>query len=302
MTSILITGATGFIGRACLDVLLDKNWEIHAIYHKRPPLDNHKIYWHTADILDHASVTQLIKQISPTYLLHLAWIVDHQVFWSTDKNIDYIAATVHLYHQFSLHGGQKAIFLGTCAEYDRVYTDCDEEATPLNPTTLYGLCKKQTLELLNQLKLNHPDFAKFSWIRLFNIYGPHEHPDRLIPYIFLSYLKGKTPVLNNPYAIRDHIYVENIAILLIHLLEQETPVVINFGSGFISSIDDIANYIHQTYFKSFPAPNKTQQNTIVTDRLVPLLARLKNLNLPPLVSLEVSLDKTYQWLLMNKGI
>lgn len=305
MTKVLVTGATGFIGKACLNALAGKDLEIHAISRKDLSINNQhpEVTWHVVDIMNQTAVTELMKLIAPSYLLHLAWIVDHQIFWTTEKNIDYIGASVHLYKQFSLQGGKKAVFVGTCAEYDRQYTDCEEDITPLKPTTLYGLSKKQTYELLCQLKSNQQNYADFSWVRLFNIYGPHEHIDRLIPYIFLSYLKKQIPLLNNPNAIRDHIYVENIATLLVYLLENETPMVINFGSGYISSLGDIAYYIHQKYFKDQPPPiHKVQQDLNIIDKLVPSLTRLKKINIPLLVPFETSLDQTYDWLLNNKGL
>lgn len=294
MARVLITGATGFIGRACLDALKKKDFEIHATYQNRPIISN-DISWHPCDILNPADVSALINKIKPDYLIHLAWIVDHKIYWTSEKNINYIYATVHLYKEFSLQGGKKAIFLGTCAEYDSSHSICEEHSTPLNPSTLYGICKKQTLELLTQLNQQEPSHANFSWVRLFNIYGPYEHHERLIPYLFSSYIQGKTPVLQSPYSTRDYIHVENLADILVCLLNKNSPPIINVGSGNELSIENLAKIIHARFFRNQKPIYQYSEHLKTPDCLVPDLTIFQKLNIQPRLSFESSLDNTFDW-------
>lgn len=295
MSKVLLTGATGFIGRACLDVLQKAHFEIHALHRHRSLIPGNNIIWHSCDILNAKAVSELIAEIQPDYLIHLAWIVDHKIFWSSEKNIDYIFASLHLYKEFSKYGGKKAVFLGTCAEYDRNHRFCDEDKTPLQPDTLYGICKKQTLELLNQLKLSNPNYADFSWVRIFNIYGPHEHQDRLIPYVFSSYLRGNAPVLNQPSAVRDYIYVANVAEILVHLLQCKTVPAMNIGSGLALSLAEISNKIHEQFFSELTLPEQPIMNSVKEDSLLPSLHYLTKLNIPITTTFKESLELTYHW-------
>ncbi len=294
MSRVLITGATGFIGRACLNSLKKTNLEIHAT-HRNKPLINNEISWHPCDILNPIEVSALINKIKPDYLLHLAWIVDHEIYWTSEKNINYIVATIHLYKEFSLQGGKKAIFLGTCAEYDSSHSICEENTTPLNPSTLYGLCKKQTIELLTQLKCQEPSHADFSWVRLFNIYGPYEHQERLIPYLFSSYLQEKIPILESPYSIRDYIHVQNLADILVCLLKKNSPPIINAGTGNKLSIEGLAKIIHARFFRTQIPTYQVTNNLKKPDCFIPDLTILQKLNIQTPLSFESSLDNTFEW-------
>ncbi len=296
MKKVLVTGATGFIGKACLSVLKHTDLEIHATYRNRPISDITNVHWYHCDILNHDNISAVVSEVKPDYLLHLAWIVDHKTCMTSELNIDYIFASIHLYKQFSINGGKKTIFLGTCAEYDSIDSVCDENKTSLKPNSLYGLCKKNTLEIITQLKLQQPEYADFTWARIFHLYGPHEYKNRLIPYIFHSYLQRIVPVLENPHSVRDYIYVQNLAEIVVHLLVVKcSPIIINVGSGNSHTIEELANSIHLRFFKDQAPPSYKPGIITKKDHLVPALNRLQQLKIQPSVSFELGLEKTFKW-------
>lgn len=298
MSRVLITGATGFIGRMCLEKLQENNFEIHATYQNKPIHHSNHVFWHDCNILNALETTQLITKVKPEYLIHLAWFVDHKTYWTSEKNIDFIYATSNLYQTFSKNGGQKAILIGTSAEYDNNHSICEETKTPLNPSTLYGICKKQTFELIHQLKKLHPNYAAFTWVRLFNIYGPHENKFRLIPYLFTTFFQEKSPVLQTPKSIRDYIHVDNLSEILVNMLTIDTPETVNAGSGDQFSIEELANIIHKRFFS-----NKTtfQYANIIPppDCLIPDLTTLNSLNIKLPHTLDSCLKNTYDWYKLN---
>lgn len=295
MPRILVTGATGFIGRACLKVLEQLNIEVHAIHRNKPIINVNHVYWHPCNILKLPEISALMRKVKPDYLLHLAWIADHEIYWTSDKNIDYQLATIEIYKEFSAQGGGKALFIGTCAEYDRSHSICEEYKTPLRPNTLYGICKKQTFDFLQQLKIQQENLADFSWVRLFNIYGPYEQENRLIPYVFLSYLQGKIPVLQNPHSIRDYIHVQNLAEILVTLLMKHSVPVINIGSGLQISIAELTNIISLRYFNGQKYSCHLGEKVNLPDKLVPDLALLNKINYQHTLSFESNLDDTFEW-------
>lgn len=289
MDSILITGSTGFLSKNFIYFLINAGFEIHALSRNPIKSNFNDIHCHQVDITDSSQTSQIIKKIKPIFLIHLAWIVEHEVFWSSEKNIDYITATINLYKEFSLQGGKKAIFFGSCAEYEPNHEICNEEITPLIPTTLYGLAKKQTFELLTQLKSLNPLYAPFVWIRIFNIFGLHENLKRLVPYLFNTYLKEEVPTLNSPNAIRDFLYAENLGPIIEQLLMGQMQGAVNIGQDIKLSIGELANLIHNRYFKhKLPPIFANSQKNI-------LLPCLKKLNLRPKISIENGLDKMYEW-------
>jgi nucleoside-diphosphate-sugar epimerase len=54
MKKVILTGASGFIGRHTIPYLLRNNYEVHALFcNKAPELNEQKkLIWHKCDILD----------------------------------------------------------------------------------------------------------------------------------------------------------------------------------------------------------------------------------------------------------
>ncbi len=292
MEKILITGASGFIGRACIEKLKEMPFEVHTISRTAIPTSAKNIISHACDILNIDDTIALTQKIKADYLLHLAWFVEHPIFWISIQNIPYISASAMLYHAFSTAGGKKAILIGSSAEYTTNTEECHEDKTAILPATLYGLAKKQTCELIERLKLTHPTHAEFCWVRLFNLFGPYENENRLIPYIFNTYLKGKVPIIHNASAVRNYTHIDYIAESLIALLHQPLKGKLNIGSSHEFTLAELAKIIHQRYFQKW-APPHFELSSTSTDRFVPDLTKFKKFSLKTKQTLEEELDRIY---------
>ncbi len=78
---IIISGATGFIGRHCLSQLLNLGFEVHAFTRSTSSVNNNHIaldlqhdqlFWHAIDLQDAAQVQELVSTISANLLMDLA--------------------------------------------------------------------------------------------------------------------------------------------------------------------------------------------------------------------------------------
>ena len=140
---VVVTGATGFIGRATLDPLLAAGCEVHAITSRAAPDDGPTgVVWHVLDLLQDGAAGRLLGEIEPAQLLHLAWYATPGLFWRAPENLDWLAASVKLLRAFAECGGSRAVIAGSCAEYAwEDVTHCDETRTPTRPATLYGAAK-----------------------------------------------------------------------------------------------------------------------------------------------------------------
>ena len=138
--------------------------------------------WHRADLLDPAAARTLVEQVRPTHLLHLAWYAEHGLFWTSTENVRWVEASLRLLRAFGEAGGERAVTAGTCAEYDwsagGLYV---EGASPLAPATLYGTCK-HALRLVGEAWCEQ-NGIEFAWGRVFLLFGPGEHPERLVPAV-----------------------------------------------------------------------------------------------------------------------
>jgi len=230
MKKVLLTGATGFIGRHCLPSLLSRGYEVHAVSLKGGPADKWPGgEWHQADLLNSEQVRALVERLRPTHLLHLAWYAVPGKFWTSLENVRWVQASLDLLQAFAQCEGRRAVMAGSCAEYDWRCGYCSEGATPLSPATLYGVCK-------HSLQMILEGFAKekqlsAAWGRIFFLYGPHEPPEKLVAYIIRSLLSGVPARCSHGDQIRDFLYVQDVADALVALLDSDVRGPVNIASG-----------------------------------------------------------------------
>ncbi len=230
MKKVLLTGARGFIGAHCLRSLLERGFMIHAVS-SRGRYNNYseQLEWHHADLHNAEHLLRLMAEVKPEYLLHLAWDVTHGEYWRSLENLRWVKSSLSLLQAFIDSGGRRAVMAGSCAEYDWSYGYCTERQTPLNPATLYGICKNS----LHMMTGGAGNEAKIStaWGRLFFLYGPGEHQDRLVPAVINSLLKGEDVLCTHGEQIRDYMYVKDAAAALTALLDSEVEGPVNIASG-----------------------------------------------------------------------
>ncbi len=241
MKRVLLTGATGFIGRQCVPLLVARGNEIHAVSGKHAGLGE-GAEWHQTDLLAPGEAEALVARVRPTHLLHLAWYPSVPgKFWTALENFRWVEASLALLRAFEKHGGQRVVVAGTCAEYDWDYGVCVEEVTPLAPATLYGTCKYALHSLFGAFC--RQTGLSGAWGRIFLLYGPHEHPARLVAYVIASLLRGEPAECSSGHQVRDFLHVGDVASAFVTLLDAGICGPVNIGSGAPTSLKDIVTTI-----------------------------------------------------------
>lgn len=237
MRKVLVTGATGFIGRHCLPLLLARGDRVHAVSSKTVPKTSDNICWHQADLLDTAQIAELIGSIQPSHLLHFAWFAVPKQYWTSLDNFRWVQGSLSLLQSFAQHGGERVVMAGTCAEYDWQYGYCSEQITPLLPATTYGICKHSLQSMLNAFASTTGISA--AWGRIFFVYGPYEPPGRLVPAVVRSLLQNQPARCSHGKQIRDFLYVRDLADAFVALLDSSVAGSVNMASGNPVTLKDI---------------------------------------------------------------
>jgi nucleoside-diphosphate-sugar epimerase len=225
---VLVTGATGFIGRQTLVPLRELGFDVHVVGH-RPP-DDPAIMFHSGDLFDRDSAARIVQKVKASHLLHLAWDTEPGRFWNSPLNLDWVGASLVTLRAFVEAGGKRAVMAGTCAEY-RWGSDqpLDEKRSELLPSTLYGVSK----DALRRMVFAYAETISLSvaWGRIFFLYGPEEKAGRLVSDAIRSLGSGQPFATTDGRQLRDFMHVEDVGRAFAALLASDISGAVNIATG-----------------------------------------------------------------------
>lgn len=236
MSRILVTGGSGFVGRACLPRLIASGFEVHALC-RRLPETSHGVTWHSVDLLQDDLTNTWMAELAPSHLLHLAWCTEPGKFATSPQNIDWLDRSTRLFRQFHQCGGQRLVATGTCFEYQWTDNACEETTTPTRPGTLYGMAKLTAanyLDVLEKLGLSS------AWARLFFLYGPGADERRIPGAVIKALRAGEEARCTSGTQLRDFLHIDDVADALVQLVKSSVTGPINICSGQPVTIREIA--------------------------------------------------------------
>jgi nucleoside-diphosphate-sugar epimerase len=243
---VIMTGATGFIGKALCEELHGRGFRVTAIVGPGSKnLSRLPGYVKTIELcLDNVSRIQGEYDV----FYHLAWNgasgSDRDDFNIQSVNI---AWTMNMLRLAKRLGCKRFIGAGSQAEYGRVRGLCNEN-TATNPFMMYGkvkldACNKGSV-LARQLGL------EFVWPRIYSVYGVGESRDTVLSYVLDSLMQGKQPELSLCDNMWDFLYVTDCARALADLgdLKKSLHGIYNVSYGsprllseFIQDVVEIVN-------------------------------------------------------------
>lgn len=245
MKRVLVTGATGFVGRHTLPLLVERGFDVHAVARAVPPNADSRVTWNAVDLLGGTDALRaLVERSRATHLLHLAWYTEHGKYWRSLENFRWTAASLELAREFAARGGERLVAAGTCAEYDWSGGVCSEVSTALAPSTPYGICKDALRRLLESLAAETT--IGFAWGRVFFTFGPDEQPQRFVPSVICSLLRGVEAPTTHGQQVRDFLGVEDVASAFVALVDTNVDGAVNIASGEPLTLRQIVAEIEKT--------------------------------------------------------
>lgn len=292
MKKVLLTGSTGFIGSQVTAELLRRGYEVHALVYPPFAPEQPNLIQHEMNLLDSKAVDEFLSQHNFESLIHLAWYVGPKCHVH-NLNMDWVVASLNLLQSFAKYGGKTFVGAGTCSEYEYKYGYLTEDLTPTNPGTLYGNGKNAVYSIAKIFCAQND--IKFKWPRIFNLYGPNEKPQRLMPSVINSCLKGEDVKVSDCLKFQDYLHVEDTARGIVDVFESEIEGAVNISSGKPVQLREIVNKIAEyTDFKgqilwgAIPA-------AFGDDLVVGNNEKLKSIGWEPKYSLEDGLKQTINW-------
>jgi len=310
--TILLTGATGFVGSHLARRLVALNYEVHILV--RPTSNQWRlddvspqIKKHSADLQNADELKKLMAAVRPAVIVHLA---THSIFgaFPVDQNDNEIIKTnlsgfVNLVTAANEIDYRCLINTGSSSEYGLKSAPMTE-TDACQPINVYGITKLAASlygQYMAQTK-NKPIVT----LRLFSPYGPYDDGKRLIPHVIKAAFLNQEINVSNPDIFRDYIYIDDIIDLYIKLIEFNNVEsikgeIFNVGSGRqISILGAVDKVIELT-------GNKNQVNWSKNERVVwePKMWQAdtsktkKVFDWQPKNSLADGLNKTINWFKAN---
>ena len=205
MRRVLLTGATGFVGRHVLRELRSRGAKVSIVSRRGNILPDDAVTTHVTDDL-FAETAEFWKVAFDGIdsVLHLAWYAEPGKYVASPVNLDCMAGTIRMAEAAAQAGVKRFVGVGTCFEYDLA---CGylRTSTPLVPGSPYGAAKAGTYLALSRTLPRMG--VSFGWCRLFYLHGEGEDPRRLVPYLHQRLSSGEIAELSAGNQVRDYLDV-----------------------------------------------------------------------------------------------
>ncbi len=320
MKKIIVTGGLGFIGSNLIKLLIKKNYFVINVdkvnyasnFYNTKDFFNKKNYkFVRLDINNRSKLKQILNLHKPIAIFNLAaeTHVDRSIDAPTEfikSNIVGVFSLLEEFREFTKKNKKaKLIHISTDEVYGDVLKGRSKETDPYKPSSPYAASKASS------------DHLVYSYVRTFNInamitncsnnYGPHQHPEKLIPKLIYNIINNKPlPLYGKGKNSREWIFVDDHCEALFKIFKNGTKgEFYNIGSNINSSNLDIAKLLIHISKKKIRL-GKNVKIKFVTDRpghdfryALDSKKVLRKLKWKSKINLRKGLENTFNWYLEN---
>ena len=205
---IILTGGTGFIGSRLIELISKiKSYETLIISRKKIKInDKSNIRNFKCDLNSLKKLKNKIKVFNPDVLIHLAW----------DK-IPNFNKTNCKTNEKNSKNLINFIIKNTSIKHIIVSGSCFEIYPPDKSYKYFVESKKNILRFLKiKTKVKK---IKYTWLRIFYVYGSNQRKGSIIPYLLNCIKQKKVSNINEPNKRHDFIYIDDVCNAIINTIK-----------------------------------------------------------------------------------
>jgi nucleoside-diphosphate-sugar epimerase len=237
--TVLVTGASGFIGAHLCDRLRRRGAKVHALSRRDHADEGAGIRWWRGDLSDFDAVSRLFGSIRPDFVFHLASEVTGsrepgQVLPTFHNNL---VSSVHVLLAGTESRCRRIVITGSLEEPDAH----DPAPIPCSPYAAAKWAASGYARMFHALYGTPVVLA-----RLFMVYGPGQADLRkLVPFVILKLLQGEAPPMSSGLRPVDWIYVDDVVngLLAAATAREVEGQTVELGSGELVTTRQVAGMI-----------------------------------------------------------
>lgn len=234
MARILVTGATGFVGSCIYEMLRREGHELKGTTKSRP--SGNIVY---CNIENKNEVVAIIDEFNPDIVIHSAAISS---VTSSESHEYYLSNTIGTENLLKAVASQdkrgRFVFISTAGVYGNQDTDSLSETLCPKPVHHYGMSKFCCERLVH----NYADSIDYTIIRPFNIIGPNQSADFIVPKLSRAFA-AREPVLRlgNLDVYRDYLDIKEACAIIRHIAFRDEAIgeTYNLCSGVPVSLKEL---------------------------------------------------------------
>ena len=236
---ILIIGGSGFIGlNLILKIIRNKYFEVtsvsRSIPNKLKKIKKLKII--KADFTKFSLITKKLKNKKYDFVINLGGNINHKDKKETNESQFILCKNLVDYFK----NKNISLFLqgGSSLEYG-VSKNKNFENDNCKPNSFYGQSKLKATKYIQKSGIN------YIILRLYQIYGPYQKVNRIIPLAITQLQENLTFNSTSGLQIRDFLYVDDLTNLILKIIKKKNKTygIFNVGSGQPITIKKILNKI-----------------------------------------------------------
>ena len=250
-TKVLVTGASGFVGKQITKFLSRQDIEIVLVLRSKATsllesYPNISSIIYTKNIFNENSDWWEEQCKGVDIIIHAAWYAEPGIYLQSLKNIDCLIGSLNIAKGAAAANVKRFIGIGTCFEYklNNIPLSID---SPKNPLTIYAATKLSLYYSLS--KLFEKQGIEFSWCRLFYLYGEGEDDRRFLPYLKEKLKNNEIAELTSGKQVRDYLDIKDAGKLIANVALSSQIGQVNICSGIPITIREFAEKIADEFGK-----------------------------------------------------